>query len=213
MKVYTTERDGVYTARIPIPLSNGQEIIVEGTASVGEVMEDFGYPDDPYVGDIFSDVGNFFKKVAKSKAVRKCVSIAKDVIKSPVTNAALGIVTGGASVPAMTAASAGIRMAEAAAKGGLIGKRVRKVMKATMRLAEKKKRKRRRRKQRRKQERLRFARTAAARLRGERPPRRDREWRRKVALMAAAARGRPVRRPPVTRGEAAARFLVNVHFK
>lgn len=148
MNYTVTEKDGIYTATIPIPLSNGQELLVQGRASVDEVAEEMGLCigcggvngcigcEYPEVGAWYDDVYKFasdtvktVKKAAKSKAVRKAVKIVKDVVKHPATNIALGVVTGGASVPAMTAAQTAIHIAEAALKPGPKGQKARKLLK------------------------------------------------------------------------------------
>lgn len=132
MQIQVTEKNGVYTATIPLLLRDGTQLLVQGSASVAGVYDDFGLPEE--VGGIFDDVGKFFKKVAKNKAIRKAVKITKDVIKSPITTAALGVVTGGAAIAPMAAANVAVRLAEQAAKGG---KQARKVIQSSIKLADK----------------------------------------------------------------------------
>lgn len=132
MKVQVAEKDGVYTATVPLMLRDGRQLLIEASASVAGVYDDFGISEE--VGNIFKDVGKFFKKVAKSKAIRKAVKITKDIIKSPITTAALGVVTGGSAIAPMAAANVAVRLAEQAAKGG---KQAKKVVEASMKLADK----------------------------------------------------------------------------
>ncbi|UCC72287.1 MAG: hypothetical protein JSV86_18260 [Gemmatimonadota bacterium] len=42
MRARVTEQDGIYTASIPIPLSKGQELVIEGHASIGETLSEAG---------------------------------------------------------------------------------------------------------------------------------------------------------------------------
>jgi hypothetical protein len=161
MRYSVTEKDGVYTATIPIPLSDGQELLIQGKASVGEVMDELGLClgcggvcsgsmgcDHSEVGwNLFEEIGKVgksvvkeVKKIGKGKAVRKAVKIAKDVITNPVTHAALGVVTGGASVPGMAAATAAIKLADEATKDTPRGKKARKVLKRSVKLAKRRER-------------------------------------------------------------------------
>jgi hypothetical protein len=135
MQYSITENQGVYTATLPIPLESGKFLLVKGRASLADTYKDFGV--QPEVGGFFGDVGRFFKKVTKSKALRKAVSIGKSILKSPVTTAALGIVTGGAAIPALGAANVALRIADAAKKGGKKGDKARRLMRATIKVAEK----------------------------------------------------------------------------
>jgi hypothetical protein len=140
MNYRITENQGVYTATIPIPLESGKILLINGRASLEDTYKDFGI--NPEVGGFFGDVGRFFKKITKSKALRKAVGVAKSILKSPVTTAALGVVTGGAAIPALASANAAIRIAEEAKKTGKKAANARKLMRATMKVAEKKKLKR-----------------------------------------------------------------------
>lgn len=208
MKYTITENNGMYTASIPLPMIDGRTLLIQGSASVGEVMREFGISDEflapsevgvfeDYSGSIYDNprfkaltpkqqkiadalqdamfhkpkavqrrmaeeaekkapwldrvlhyrgeapkgflhgLGKFFKGIAKSKALRKALKIAKDIVKSPITTAALGIVTGGAAIPALTAANAAIRIAEAAKLTGKKGQAARKVIRASLQAADK----------------------------------------------------------------------------
>lgn len=139
MKYYMSESGGTYTCTIPLKLKDGRVLLVQGKASVAEVAGELGFSPDQFaeVGGIFGSIGNFFKKVAKSKAFKKATKITKSIIKSPITTAALGVVTGGSSVPFTAAANAALRIADAAKKGGKKGKRAKRLMKATLRQAKK----------------------------------------------------------------------------
>lgn len=139
MKYFITESGGTYTCTIPLQLKDGRVCLIQGKASVSEVAGELGFSYDEFaqVGGIFGSIGKFFKKVAKSKAVRKAVGMTKSILKSPITTAALGVVTGGSSVPFTAAANAALRLADAAKKGGKKGKRAKKLMKATLRQAKK----------------------------------------------------------------------------
>lgn len=139
MKYRITEKNGVYTAEIPLQMKDGRILLVQGRASVPEVMAELGFSrnDLDEVGGIFGSIGRFFKKITKSKALKKAVKITKGIIKNPITTAALGVVTGGASVPFTASASAALRLAEAAKKGGATGKKARRLMKSTLKQAKK----------------------------------------------------------------------------
>lgn len=139
MRYRITEQGGVYTCEIPLQMKDGRILLVQGRASIPEVMAELGFSQDEFdeVGGIFGSIGKFFKKITKSKALKKAVKITKGIIKNPITTGALGIVTGGASVPFTASASAAIRLAEAAKKGGKKGKKARRLMKATLKQAKK----------------------------------------------------------------------------
>lgn len=139
MKFEITEQNGVYTCTIPLQMRDGRVCLIQGRASIAEVAKDFGFSPNEFaeVGGIFGSIGKFFKKVAKSKAIRKAVKITKGVLKNPITSAALGVVTGGASVPFTASAAAALRIADAARKAGKKGLKAKRLMKATLRQAEK----------------------------------------------------------------------------
>jgi hypothetical protein len=140
MKYSITENQGVYTATIPIALDSGKILLIKGRAALDDTYKDFAM--NPEVGGFFGDVGRFFKKITKSKALRKAVGVAKGILKNPITTAALGIVTGGAAVPALGAANAAIRIAEEAKKTGKKAIAARKLIRASIKVANKKKLKR-----------------------------------------------------------------------
>jgi hypothetical protein len=133
------EKAGTYTCTIPLKLKDGRTLYVQGKASVQEVANELGFSPQSFeeVGGIFGSIGKFFKKIAKSKAVRKALKITKSIVKNPITTAALGVVTGGASVPFTAAASAGLRLADMAKKGGKAGRAARRTIKASMRASKK----------------------------------------------------------------------------
>lgn len=136
MRVIYTEKDGVYNASIPLRTRDGRTVLITGTASVGEVAEEFGFSEDE-IGGLFGDIGKFFKKVAKNKAFKKAIKITKSVLKSPITTAALGIVTGGAAIAPMAAVNVAMNVADQALKGGAAAEKARKLIKASTSLADK----------------------------------------------------------------------------
>lgn len=139
MAITITEEGGTYTCTVPLKLKDGRTLYVQGRASVAEVAEELGYSPQSFheVGGIFGSIGKFFKKIAKSKAVRKAFKITKSIVKNPITTAALGVVTGGSSVPFTAAASAAVRLAEKAKKGGKAARAARRTIKASMRASDK----------------------------------------------------------------------------
>lgn len=149
-KITFNKPRGIYTAYLALPLEDGNFVLITAQASIADTLKDFGFSDTE-VGSIFSDIGKGLsklgkgigkavKKVTKSKALRKVISIGKDIIKNPITTAALGAVSGGTLLAPMAAANAAVRLAEAAAKaGGKAGKAARAVLKATAGAADKKK--------------------------------------------------------------------------
>lgn len=152
MKYIITEKDGIYTARLPLALRDGRTLWISASASIGDSYRELGL--DPemigmenvggFPGSMFKAIGKVVKKITKSKVLRKVVKIGKSVLKSPITSVALGAVTGGAALPALASANVAIRVAEAATKGGKKGKAARKLLKASKRAADKRiKRKRR----------------------------------------------------------------------
>jgi hypothetical protein len=140
---------GVYTAYLALPLEDGNFVLITAQASIADTLKDFGFSDTE-VGNIFSDIGKGLKKlgkgigkavkkVTKSKALRKVLSVGKEIIKNPITTAALGAVSGGTLLAPMAAANAAVRLAEVAAKNvGKAGKSARKLLKATAGAADKK---------------------------------------------------------------------------
>lgn len=188
MKYRITERNGVYTAMLPLALADGRVLLIKSSASVADTMRDFGQ--NPYqVGDIFGDIGNFFKKVTKSKAIRSVVKAGKSIIRSPITKAAAGAIGGPGAYGALDAADKGIAVVEQITKGN---KAARKFAAATMRVANKKRRRRS---------------TLGKML--------TRAKKRRMSLasrkLAAALRGKKVKKIS-RRKPSASDFLVNVHF-
>lgn len=135
MRVIFTEKDGVYNASIPLRTRDGRTVLITGTASVGEVAEEFGFTEDE-IGSLFGDIGKAFKKIAKNKAFKKAIKITKSVLKSPITTAALGVVTGGAALAPMAAVNIALNVADMATKGGSKGEKAKKLIKASTALAD-----------------------------------------------------------------------------
>jgi len=132
MKVIFQEKDGIYTATIPLRARDGRMLYFSGTASLDDTYKQFAV--DPQISGIFDDIGKVFKKVTKSKAFRGALKVVKSVVKSPITTAALGVVTGGAAIAPMAAANMALRVVESATKGS--GK-AKKLIEASMKLADK----------------------------------------------------------------------------
>lgn len=150
MQYTITEKDGVYTAMIPLALRDGRVLEIRGSASVADTYRELGLDpgmyfmqDQPEVGgfpgSLIKGIGKVVKKITKSKALRKVVGVAKSVLKSPITTVALGAVTGGSALPALASANVAIRLAEAATKGGKKGKTARKFLKSAKRQSDKRK--------------------------------------------------------------------------
>jgi len=137
MKVIFTEKDGIYNASIPLRTRDGRTVLITGSASVGEVAEEFGFSEDE-IGSIFGDIGKAFKKIAKNKAFKKAIKITKSVLKSPITTAALGVVTGGAAIAPMAAVNVALNVADMATKGsGAQKEKAKKLIRASTLLADK----------------------------------------------------------------------------
>jgi len=137
MKVIFTEKDGIYNASIPLRTRDGRTVLITGSASVGEVAEEFGFTEDE-IGSIFGDIGKAFKKIAKNKAFKKAIKITKSVLKSPITTAALGVVTGGAAIAPMAAVNVALNVADMATKGsGAQKEKAKKLIRASTLLADK----------------------------------------------------------------------------
>lgn len=143
MNYQITERNGIYTAAIPLALKDGRTLWIRGSASVQDTYRDFGI--NPAIEGYamvgwnpFKSIGKVVKKITKNKALRKVLKVAKKITTHPATIAALGIVTGGASVAPMTAAALAINLAEKAAKGGKKGDAARAVLKTAVKSAEEK---------------------------------------------------------------------------
>ncbi len=135
MRVIFTEKDGVYNASIPLRTRDGRTVLITGSASVGEVAEEYGFTEDE-IGSLFGDIGKAFKKIAKNKAFKKAIKITKSVLKSPITTAALGVVTGGAAIAPMAAVNIAMNVADMALKGGSKGDKAKKLIKASTALAD-----------------------------------------------------------------------------
>lgn len=148
MKYIITEKDGVFTARLPLALRDGRTLWISASASIGDTYRELGL--DPamigmeevggFPGSMFKSIGKAVKKITKSKVLRQVVKIGKSVIKSPITSVALGAVTGGAALPALAAANVAVRVAEAATKGGKKGNAARKILKVSKQAADKEQR-------------------------------------------------------------------------
>lgn len=152
MRYTITEKNGVYTATLPLALRDGRVLVIRGSASIADTYRELGldprihaYVDSPEVGgfpgSLFKSIGKAVKKITKSKVLRKVVGVGKSILKSPITTVALGAVTGGSALPALASANVAIRLAEAATKGGKKGKAARKVLKAAKRTTDRKRRK------------------------------------------------------------------------
>ena len=145
-----TEKDGIIAAELPIPTDDGNEIVIRAEESLADIARELGY--DPAIfsaGEAivgwnpFKAIGKVIKKIGKSKVLRKVVSVAKDVIKNPITTAALGAVSGGTLLAPMAAANAAVRLTEAAVKAGKKGIAATKTIRKAVKFATKKKRKKR----------------------------------------------------------------------
>lgn len=149
MKYWIKEKNGVYTAFLPLALRDGRQLIIKASASIGDTYRELGldphihaYADSPEVGgfpgSMFKSIGKAVKKITKSKVLRKVVGVGKSILKSPITTVALGAVTGGSALPALASANMAIRVAEAATKGGKKGAAARKLLKAAKRSTDRK---------------------------------------------------------------------------
>lgn len=195
MNYQITKNGGVYTAAIPYAMENGNILLVEGRADIRDTYRDFGLNPDE-VGGLFGSIGKFFKKVTKNKAFRKALKISKKIFKSPITTAALGVVTGGAAIAPLAAANIALNVADSAAKHGKKGKAARKLIRGTMKLADKDALKRRK---------LAFIKKRMI-ARGLLTP---------AALAKIAARRVAIRKQQLSKlpiGERANSFLLNTHF-
>lgn len=229
-KITFNPETGVYHAQTRIPLENGKYIAISGYASIADTLRDFGFSDEE-VGNIFGDIakgigkvakgiGKGIKKITKSKALRKVISVGKDIIKNPITTAALGAVSGGTLLAPMAAANAAVRLAEAAAKGiGKGSKAARKLLKATMGAAQKKKKHRARLQKRRKSIARIAAKNPLALMAAQLKARKQKILRISSKIRAAQRKRlrqgkavRPMTRKQLTTAKGAADFLVNVHF-
>ncbi len=150
MQYVITEKNGVYTATLPLALKDGRTLRIRCSADIVDTYRELGL--DPRIeylqhqeevggfpGSMFKAIGKVVKKITKSKVIRKVVGVAKKVLKNPITTVALGAVTGGSALPALASANVAIRLAEAATKGGKKGKAARKVLKAAKRASNRKK--------------------------------------------------------------------------
>lgn len=221
----TYDKDrGVYTAMLALPLEDGNYVLISAQASIADTLRDFGFS-EAEVGSIFSDIGKGLKKlgkgigkavkkVTKSKALRKVIGIGKEIIKNPITTAALGAVSGGTLIAPMAAANAAVRLAEVAAKKvGGAGKAARKLLKATAGAADKKKKRR---------AKLRRNRKTLIRTSVKNPlllamskikARRNRILRMAKKIQAGKTAARlPAGARAAANAKGAADFLVNVHF-
>lgn len=128
-----TEKDGIITASIPLLTRDGRIKWVSGSASIEETAGEFGI--EPDVSGLFGKIGKFFKKVTKNKAFKKAFKITKSILKSPITTAALGVVTGGAAIAPMAAINIAMNVADEAAKGS---KKAKNLIKTATALTDKK---------------------------------------------------------------------------
>lgn len=138
MQYRITEKNGIYTAELPLPLVDGRTLVIRSSASVADTYKELGL--NPAIEGVgwnpFKAIGKVVKKITKNKVFRKVIGVAKDIIKNPVTTAALGVVTGGAAIPALASANMAIRLAEEAAKGGKKAAAARKLIAASSKAAE-----------------------------------------------------------------------------
>lgn len=149
MKIRLYESPGSVTAELPIMLDDGRKLIIRSTAILADTAREMGFdPRAIAAGDVivgwnpFKAIGKVVKKIAKSKVIRKVVKVAKDVIKNPITTAALGAVSGGTLLAPMAAANAAIRLTEAAVKAGKKGAKAAKVLRAAVKASDKHEKKR-----------------------------------------------------------------------
>lgn len=208
MKYYITEKDGRITASLPLALRDGRTLWIRASTTIEDTYRELGL--DPAIynmqevggfpGSLFKGIAKTVKKIAKSKVVRGVVNIGKKVLKSPITSVALGAITGGSALPALAAANVGIRLAEAATKGGKKGRTARKMLKHAKRHAD------------RKQAKLRKARRIKHGLirKGKLNPQYIANLQLR-ALRKKIARAKARRKAPTT--ARAADWLVNVHLK
>lgn len=144
MKIRLYESPGSVTAELPIMLDDGRKLMIRSTATLADVAREMGLdPRAIAAGDVivgwnpFKAIGKVVKKIAKSKVIRKVVKVAKDVIKNPITTAALGAVSGGTLLAPMAAANAAVRLTEAAIKAGKKGAKAAKVLRAAVKASDK----------------------------------------------------------------------------
>jgi len=144
MKIRVYEKNGLVTAELPIPMDDGRKLMIRSTASILDTARELGIdPRALAAGEVivgwnpFKAIGKLVKKIAKSKVIRKVVKVAKDVIKNPITTAALGAVSGGTLLAPMAAANAAVRLTEAAVKGGKKGLKATKILRSAVKAANK----------------------------------------------------------------------------
>lgn len=215
------EKDGVITAELPIPLDDGRQLVIRASERIEDVARELGF--DPrmmtagetIVGwNPFKAIGKFVKKIAKSKVIRKVVKVAKDVVKNPITTAALGAVSGGTLLAPMAAANAAVRLTEAAVKAGKKGAKAAKVLRSAVNISNKHEAKRK------KVKRL----AAGMKRRGLLNPRTLSKLQMKIAkrkILLKKARSNALKRlgqkaragSRTAQAARAADFLVNVHLK
>lgn len=143
------EKGGVITAELPIALNDGRTLMIRSSARVEDTAREMGFDPrllaagDAMVGwNPFKAIGKIVKKIAKSKVIRKVVKVAKDVVKNPITTAALGAVSGGTLLAPMAAANAAVRLTEAAVKMGKKGAKAAKVLRGAVKASKKKQQRR-----------------------------------------------------------------------
>jgi hypothetical protein len=109
---------------------------------VGNIFEDIGHGISSaakFVGHGAVSVGKFIQKAAKSKAFKSALHAVSSVISNPVVIAGLGVVTGGAALPALAAANTAMAITTAATKaipGSPTHKASRKLARASMLIAD-----------------------------------------------------------------------------
>lgn len=128
-----TEDNGTYTCTIPVRLADGRVLLVHGRSSVREVAEELGFigPDEVggWFGRLTKGAGKILSGLAKNKSVRKAVSITKNIVTNPVTQGALGVLTGGASLPVTGGLTAALKLGKAIKGGGKKGRAAAKLAK------------------------------------------------------------------------------------
>jgi hypothetical protein len=137
MNYKITEKNGTYTAELPLAMVDGRTLIIRSSANVADTYRELGL--NPAIEGVgwnpFKAIGKIVKKITKNKVFKKVIGVAKDVLKSPITTAALGAVTGGAAIAPLAAANMAIRLTEEAVKTGKKADAARKLLKASVRAA------------------------------------------------------------------------------
>lgn len=142
MKIKLYQKGNTLTGVLPLALSDGRTLLIKASVSLTQTRRELGFDDiddDDEVGwNLFKSIGGFVKKVAKSKVFKAIGKVAKKMIKNPLVTGALGVITGGAAVPALAAANIAMNVIDAAKGGGKKGTKARKLLKASVKAAGKK---------------------------------------------------------------------------